>query len=66
LPTANRLCQLTQDRGDVQALFAENRSRGLQIGAETPRCQWIGERMDYSMAVGYLIDVRDEMRAAAT
>jgi len=53
-------------RGDVQALFAHNRSRGLQIDAETPRCQWIGERMDYSMAVGYLIDVRDEMRAAAS
>jgi hypothetical protein len=53
-------------RGDVQTLFTENRSRGLRIDAETPRCKWIGERMDYSMAVGYLIDVRDEMRAGAS
>jgi hypothetical protein len=45
-------------RGDIQALVAQNESRGLKIDAKTVRCKWIGERMDYSRAVGYLMDVR--------
>jgi hypothetical protein len=28
-----------------------NREKGLAITAETGRCQWHGERMDYSTAI---------------
>jgi hypothetical protein len=28
-----------------------NHEAGLAINAETSRCQWLGERMDYSMAI---------------
>jgi hypothetical protein len=28
-----------------------NRAAGLAITPETSRCQWLGERMDYSMAI---------------
>jgi Domain of unknown function (DUF222)/HNH endonuclease len=53
-------------RGDVPALFAHNKSRGLRIDAETIRCKWLGERMDYSLAVGYLMDVREPRGYAAS
>jgi hypothetical protein len=46
-------------RGDVQGLLAHNAGRGLQINAETIRCKWLGERMDYSLAVGCLMETRD-------
>jgi hypothetical protein len=50
---------------DVETLVAHNRGRGLTIDAQTTRCKWTGERMDYGMAVGYLIEVRNQTRAAA-
>jgi hypothetical protein len=53
-------------RGDVQGLFAHNESRGPRIDAETIRCKWLGERMDYSLAVGYLMDVREPRGYAAS
>jgi hypothetical protein len=53
-------------RGDVDALVAYNRRRGLHIDSTTQQCKWIGERMDYSMAVGHLLDIRDRTRAMST
>jgi hypothetical protein len=32
-------------------IYMLNREKGLAITAETGRCQWLGERMDYSMAI---------------
>ena len=28
-----------------------NAARGLDIGAQTARCGWMGERMDYNTAI---------------
>ncbi len=48
----------------ASTLFAVNSHAGLAIDASTIRCRWGGESMDYHMAVGALIAMRD--RAAAT
>ena len=36
------------------SLFDLNRQRGLDIDAQTSRCRWQGERMDYGLATEYL------------
>jgi hypothetical protein len=45
----------TSFRGNISrtapTLDVLNREAGLAITAETSRCQWRGERMDYSMAI---------------
>jgi hypothetical protein len=41
----------TQDTPTERALEALNRSAGLAIDAQTSRCRWLGERMDYSVAI---------------
>jgi hypothetical protein len=46
-------------------LFEENLSRGVKIDAKTARCNWVGDRMDYGVAVENLIWLRDRGRAAA-
>jgi hypothetical protein len=32
-------------------IVAENRAAGLAIDHQTSRCRWLGEKMDYSMAI---------------
>jgi hypothetical protein len=51
-------------RGDVAALVARNAERGVVIDDRTARCKWLGEQMDYGLAVEYLIGVRDRVRAS--
>jgi hypothetical protein len=41
------------------AVFAVNHQAGLAIDWRTSRCQWLGERMDYGLAVQALIQRRD-------
>jgi hypothetical protein len=36
-----------------------NRDSGLAIDWQTSRCQWLGERMDYSIALEALVRRRD-------
>ncbi len=48
----------------TSTLIAINSRTGLAIDANTIRCRWGGESMDYHMAVGALIGMRD--RAAST
>jgi hypothetical protein len=43
----------------VSALLAGNRAAGLAIDTRTARSRWLGERMDYSLAIEHLIQVRD-------
>jgi hypothetical protein len=40
-------------------LVALNREVGLAIDWQTSRCQWLGERMDYGLAVEALVQRRD-------
>ena len=51
-------------RPSVDALFDRNLSRGVEIDAGTARCRWLGERLDYDLAVGHLIGVRNKLRGA--
>ena len=51
---------------ELDRLFEQNLSRGVQIDEETARCHWIGDRMDYGLAVENLIWLRDRAREAAT
>jgi hypothetical protein len=51
------------ERHEAAALFVLNRARGLTIDAKTSRCRWLGEKMDYGMAIEHLIAVRDRQRA---
>ena len=46
------------------ALFALNRAAGVPIDWRTARCGWLGERIDYSLAIEALIQRRDRARAA--
>jgi hypothetical protein len=41
------------------ALFTLNRDSGLAIDWRTSRCQWLGEQMDYGLAVEALVHRRD-------
>jgi hypothetical protein len=50
----------------VLALFAFNREVGLGIDSETARCGWVGETMDYGLAIEHLIQVRDRRSAASS
>jgi hypothetical protein len=46
--------------GEVEpALFVLNRDNGLAIDWRTSRCQWLGESMDYGLAVEALVQKRD-------
>jgi hypothetical protein len=47
----------------MPSLFGLNRGRGLTIDHRTGACRWIGERMDYGLAVEYLFFCRDRTRA---
>jgi Domain of unknown function (DUF222)/HNH endonuclease len=47
------------------ALLAQNRERGLTIDWRTSRCQWLGEGMDYGLAVEALIQRRDRTLSGA-
>lgn len=49
----------------IDRLFEQNLSRGVRIDARTARCRWIGDRMDYGLAVENLILLRDRARAAS-
>jgi hypothetical protein len=50
---------------ELDRLFEENLSRGVRIDGQTARCNWVGDRMDYGLAVENLICLRDRGRAAA-
>jgi hypothetical protein len=43
-----------------------NRAAGLAITPETSRCQWLGERMDYSMAIEGMQFLEQKAAAAPT
>jgi hypothetical protein len=43
----------------VDRLFEHNLSRGIGVDEETARCRWLGERMDYGMALEDLFLSRD-------
>jgi hypothetical protein len=45
----------TRSRGNVFSIFAAHRQAGLDITPETPIPNWLGERMDDSMAVEGLL-----------
>jgi hypothetical protein len=49
---------------ELDRLFEQNVSRGLEIAGGTARCRWIGDRMDYGLAVENLISLRDRARVA--
>lgn len=49
----------------VTALLEGNRAAGLEIDTHTARCRWLGERMDYGVAIEHLIQVRDRQARAA-
>jgi hypothetical protein len=51
---------------ELERLFEENLSRGARIDAQTARCNWGGDRMDYGVAVEHLIWLRDRGRLAAS
>jgi hypothetical protein len=55
----------SDDAGDAVelALVALNREVGLAIDWQTSRCQWLGERMDYGLAIEALIQRRDAATA---
>jgi hypothetical protein len=37
--------------GNISGLYARNTEAEVAITAETSRCRWLGERMDYSLAI---------------
>ena len=43
-------------------LFGFNRRRGLDVEADAAACRWLGERMDYNIAIAYMAACRDEAR----
>jgi hypothetical protein len=47
---------------ELDRLFEQNVSRGLEIDGSTARCRWSGDRMDYGLAVENLISLRDRAR----
>jgi hypothetical protein len=49
------LCPAPNFRGNVFELKTRNRQLGLNITAKTPVPSWLGERMDYSIAVEGLL-----------
>jgi hypothetical protein len=48
---------------ELERLFEEHTSRGVRIDPGTARCRWVGDRMDYGVAVEHLIWLRDRSRA---
>ena len=53
--------------GGEQHIRTMNREAGLKIDAKTSRCRWLGDKMDYSMAIEgmYLLEERARKVAAA-
>ena len=45
---------------DSRSLATLNVARGLDIDADTSRCKWRGERMDYGWAVARFMQLRDQ------
>ena len=45
----------TRSRGNVFALMATNQQFGIRITPRTGECRWLGESMDYSMAIEGII-----------
>jgi hypothetical protein len=43
----------------TDGLFEHNLGRGIDVDEETARCRWLGERMDYGMALEDLFRTRD-------
>ena len=43
--------EAARDEQDGHALESLNHAAGLAIDAKTSRCRWLGERMDYSLAI---------------
>ena len=52
--TCRPLCGGPEPAGGAQRLAAFNAARGLAIDADTARCGWGGERMDYDIAIDAL------------
>jgi hypothetical protein len=53
-------------RPSVDALFDRNLSRGVEIDPGTAGCRWLGERLDYDLAIGHLVGVRNKLREAGS
>ena len=51
---------------ELDRLFEQNVASGVNIDAWTARCNWVGDRMDYGVAVEHLIWLRDHSRMAAS
>jgi hypothetical protein len=49
----------------IDELLEQNLSRDIRIDSSTARCRWLGVRMDYSWAVGDLIQLRDQRASSA-
>ncbi len=63
-PNGTRIVEVaTAKRGAVLPLFASNRESGVRIDADTARCAWQGETMDYGLAAEaiYYADHADEL-----
>jgi hypothetical protein len=56
---------ITARAGDAPSLLALNRAAGLAIDWQTARCGWLGERIDYGLAIEALIQRRNMTRAAS-
>jgi hypothetical protein len=53
------------DVSPATVLLEGNRAVGLEIDTHTARCRWLGERMDYGLAIEHLIQVRGGQARAA-
>jgi hypothetical protein len=51
---------------ELDRVFEQNLSRGVQIDDDIARCHWVGDRMDYGLAVENLIWLRDRARLGAS
>ncbi len=52
----------TATQGNVQTLICQHQHIGLAIDARTAVTRWCGERMDYDMAVGGLLEEQERKR----
>jgi hypothetical protein len=44
---------------ELDRLFEQNMGLGITIDSQTARCRWVGDRMDYGLAVENLVSLRD-------
>jgi hypothetical protein len=51
--------------GDTHTLMRQNQSSGFAIDSRTATSRWCGERMDYDMAIGCLLDQEERLRRVA-